>query len=76
MSRSRGRPPKNREAISTRLYTDTVRILRILAELRRMSMADFAHQLALDAMLAMGPGIRSEIDDLMKEAKRQKEEVV
>jgi hypothetical protein len=39
-------------------------------------MADFAHQLALDAMLALGPGIRSEIDDLMKEAKRQKEEGV
>jgi hypothetical protein len=36
-------------------------------------MADFTHQLALDAMLTLGPGIRSEIDDLMKEAKKQKE---
>jgi hypothetical protein len=37
-------------------------------------MADYAHQLALDAMLREGPGLTQEIRGLMDLAKKQREE--
>jgi hypothetical protein len=72
MPRPRQTPQDDsKEAISTRLYAETVRILRILAEAKKMSMADFTHDLALDAMRRYGPELISEVKDLMGLAEKK-----
>lgn len=62
-----------KEAISTRLYADTVRVLRLLAESRHMSMADYVEQLAQDAILRDGPHLTSEVQKWMRDAAKRKD---
>lgn len=55
---------------TTRLYSETVQILRILAEAQGLPMIEYAHKLALKAVSTDSPALAHQLNRWQAEAKK------
>lgn len=68
-----GRPKKDKQATTTRMYADTIRLARTIASFRGMTMAEYLEELVKADAERRGAGLIKELTTLLKKSDGVKE---